>query len=100
MSNFGVQIVGSMFFNHNKYKSQEMKNTKKRKHKTHNISTNISQVHSNDMVPLYLDGTYGRVSHGILFDNQLLHRNNVGVDHGVSIPLYFHLIGPIPMQKY
>ena len=40
-----------------------------RKHKTHNISTNISQVHSNDMVPLYLDGTYGRVSHDILFDN-------------------------------
>ena len=40
-----------------------------RKHKTHNISTNISQVHSNDMVPLYLDGTYGRVSLDILFDN-------------------------------
>ena len=41
------------------------------------------------MVPLYLDGTYGRVSHDILFDNQLLQRNNVGIDLGVSIPLKY-----------
>ena len=54
---------------------------------------NISQVHSNDMVPLYLDGTYGRVSHDILFDNIINYYKETAMLESILVSLF-----PIPLK--